>query len=429
MLPQIVSTVLFIAILGLIFSEKMNRTITAIAGAALMLIFGHFMGFYSQEQAIEAIDFNTLGLLLGMMMLVALLEPTGVFEYLAVWAGKLSRGKPVLLLVLLGSVTTLLSMFLDNVTTVVLVAPVTILICEILGVKPAPFLVAEALLSNTGGAATLVGDPPNVLIGSAAELTFTDFLSNSLPVVVVAWLAALFVLRFSFRRELHANPEAAEAIRRLDPSQALNDPRTGRRVVIVLAFAVLLFFLQGPLGIEPSLVALSAAAVALVWVRPDMEKTFKHVEWNVLGFFTALFIMVGGLEHAGVFEILVGLIENAVGLPPVLLGVLTIWLVAIISALVDNIPITIALIPIIQGLGAHGMDVAPLWWALVFGAGFGGNGTIIGSSANVIVATLSEKTRSPITSAQWSRHGLPVMLVTCLIASLIFALAYPMFVR
>jgi Na+/H+ antiporter NhaD/arsenite permease-like protein len=426
-LAAILASLTFLVSLWLIFSEKLNRTITGIAGAVLIVGLGKLLGFYSESDALAAVDFNTLGLLLGMMILVALLEPTGFFQYLAVWAGKFSRGKPVRLLVLLGTVTTILSMFLDNVTTVVLIAPVTILICEILGISPLPYLVSEALLSNTGGVATLVGDPPNILIGSAADLSFNDFLIHSLPVVVVVWLTALLLLLYLFRRELAARPPKVKAVLKLNPAQAIEDKKTAWRVLIVLAAAILLFFVHNLLHLSPSFVALSAAAVALVWVRPDIKKTLEHIEWSVLIFFAALFIMVGGLEAAGVLDALVRLMEYAAVIPPVLFGVLLIWVVAGLSAVVDNVPITIALIPVIHGLGAAGMDIGPLWWALAFGAGFGGNGTIIGSTANIVVASLSEKTRTPITSKLWNKRGLPVMLATCAVASIIYALAYPLF--
>lgn len=424
-LPVILTSIIFFGSLILIFSEKVNRSIVAIAGAVLMIAVGKLLGFYAEETAIEAIDFNTLGLLLGMMILVAMLEPTGFFEYLAVLAARASKGKPMQLFVLLGVITTILSMFLDNVTTVVLIAPVTILISEILGVSALPYLVAEAILSNTGGTATLVGDPPNVLIGSAAGLSFNDFLVYSLPIVAVSWVGALFVLRFLFKKELSKRPRRAKAVMKLDPAETLNHPDTARRILIVLGGAILFFFLHHALHIEPSLVALGAAAIALLWVQPDIQEILKRVEWSVLIFFGSLFIMVGGLEHAGVLDIIVDLFSHASGISPLLLGILTIWIVAGLSAVVDNVPITIALIPVINGLGEFGMDVHPLWWALVFGAGFGGNGTIIGATANIIVASLSEKTREPITSAVWVKRGLPVMLVTCAIASILYAIIYP----
>jgi Na+/H+ antiporter NhaD/arsenite permease-like protein len=426
-LPIILTSLIFVVSLVFIFSEKIHRSIAGIAGAVLMVGLGKILGFYSEEAALEVIDFNTLGLLLGMMILVAMLEPTGFFQYLAVWAARASRGNPVRLFVLLGSITTVLSMFLDNVTTVVLIAPVTILICEILGINPIPYLMAEALLSDTGGVATLVGDPPNVLIGSAAGFSFNDFLVYSLPIVAVAWVATLLLLRYLFRDELSNRPANAEAVMSLNPVESLDDPKTARRILIVLAAAILLFFVHHTLHISPSFIAVSAAAVALIWVQPDIQETFKKVEWSVLIFFSALFVMVGGLEAAGVLESIVGLMERLSSIPPIWFGVSLIWIVAALSAVVDNVPITIALIPVIRGLGASGMDADPLWWALAFGAGFGGNGTIIGSTANIIVATLSEKTRTPITSRLWNRRGLPVMLLTCAIASILYAIFYRSF--
>jgi Na+/H+ antiporter NhaD/arsenite permease-like protein len=387
------------------------------------------LGFYSEAKALAAIDFDTLGLLLGMMMLVALLQPTGFFQYLAVWAGRLSRGNPVRLLVLLGTVTTILSMFLDNVTTVVLIAPVTILICEILGIAPIPFLVSEALLSNTGGVATLVGDPPNVLIASAANLTFNDFLTHALPMVVVVWLVALALLRYLFRVELSVPPANADAVLKMNPAEALEDRKTAIRILIVLGVAITLFFFQEIFHLTPAFIALGTAAVSLVWLRPNVQKLFERIEWSVLVFFAALFVIVGGLEATGVLHALASLVAEAKGMPPVLLGVIMLWMVAVFSAIVDNVPITIALIPVIQELGAAGIDVTPLWWALAFGAGFGGNATIIGSTANVVVASLSERTHTPITSALWNKRGLPVMLATCTVASILYALAFSWFQR
>jgi Na+/H+ antiporter NhaD/arsenite permease-like protein len=426
-ISAVLSSLIFITSLIFIFSEKIHRSIAGIAGAVFIVGLGKMLGFYSEEAALEAIDFNTLGLLLGMMILVSMLEPTGFFQFIAVWAARASRGKPVRLFVLLGSITTVLSMFLDNVTTVVLIAPVTILICEILGISPLPYLMAEALLSDTGGVATLVGDPPNVLIGSAAGFSFNDFLIYSLPIVAVAWLATLLLLRYLFRDELIIQPDNAQAVMSLNPAQSLDDPRTARKVLVILGIAILLFFVHHILHISPSFIAVSAAAASLVWVQPNIKQTFERVEWSVLIFFAALFVMVGGLEASGVLDAIVGVLDGLSSIPPMWFGVSLIWIVAILSAVVDNVPITIALIPVIHGLGATGMDITPLWWALAFGAGFGGNGTIIGSTANIIVATLSEKTRTPITSSLWNRRGLPVMLATCAIASILYIFFFEAF--
>jgi len=427
MIIQVATSLIFITSLWLIFSEKLNRTITGLLGAVLMIGLGKLLHFYDEAHAVAAVDFNTLGLLLGMMILVALLEPTGFFQFLAVWAGRVSRGRPVVLLVLLGTVTTVVSMFLDNVTTVVLIAPVTILICEILGVNPTPYLMTEALLSDTGGVSTLVGDPPNVLIASAAGFSFNDFLTHALPIVVVAWLSAMWLLRYLFRRELAVRPPNADVVLKLNPRESLDDPKTARRVLIVLCAAILFFFLEEPLELSPAFIALSAAAIALVWVRPEINEVLRRIEWSVLVFFGALFVMVGGLDASGVLGGLVTLLEKLYAIPPVLFGLVLLWFSAGLSAFVDNVPITIAMIPVLQGLEAHGVNVQPLWWALAFGAGFGGNGTIIGSTANIVVANISERTRTPITSKLWNKRGLPVMLATCLVASVLYLLLYPLF--
>jgi Na+/H+ antiporter NhaD/arsenite permease-like protein len=424
MLQIIISTVIFLACLFLIFSEKLNRTITSLIGAVVMVVCGLIFDFYTEEQAAATINFNTLGLLLGMMILVSILEPTGFFQYLAVKVGKLSGGKPVRLLLFLGTITTVVSMFLDNVTTVVLIAPVTILICEILGISAQPFLMAEALLSDTGGVATLVGDPPNILIGSAAGFTFMDFLTHSLPIVVIVWLVALGILLLLFRDELAKKPANLDALLELKPIDALKDARSAWKVIGVIAVMIIVFMFEEKLHIRTSLVPLGGSAIALTWIRPSIHETLKRVQWDVLIFFAALFVLIGGMQAAGVFEGFVNLISNMGNLPPVVLGLIILWVVALLSMVVDNVPITIALIPVIQGLGMVGIATDPLWWALVFGAGFGGNGTVIGSTANIVVASLSEKTRNPITPKLWNKRGLPVMLGTTAVASICYLVLF-----
>jgi len=424
-IESILTISIFIVTLVLIFTDKLNRAIAAMGGAVLMVLVGLILGFYSEEEAVATLDTNTLGLLLGMMMLVALLEPTGFFQYLAVWVARLSKGHPVRLLILLGAVTSVVSMFLDNVTTVVLIAPVTILICEIMGLNPQPFLIAEALLSDTAGVATLVGDPPNVLIASAADLSFVDFLTHSLPIVVVVWFVALLTIRLLFRKELAVTPEYPDAILELSPDEALKDRKSAIKVLYVIGGAILLFLLEEILHISPALIALGAAAAGLLLVQPDIKVLLKRIEWDVLLFFGALFIMVGGMEQAGVMGAFSSLFTMGEGVSLMVLGLIILWVVAIASAFIDNIPITIALIPVILDLASAGINPNPLWWALAFGAGFGGNGTIIGSTANVVVVSLSERTRHPITAATWNKRGLPVMLTTCTAASILYVLFFP----
>jgi Na+/H+ antiporter NhaD/arsenite permease-like protein len=360
-----------------------------------------------------------------MMVMVALLEPTGIFEYIAIFAARLSKGKTVRLLVLLGTITTVLSMFLDNVTTVILIAPVTILICEILGLNPSPFLIAEALLSNTGGIATLIGDPPNVLIAAASGFTFNDFLTHSLPIVLFAWLSALLLLRYLFRGELSKKPAKIEVLEELEPKEALKNPAHAKRVLIILGAAIVLFFFEELLNITPAFIALSAATLSLIWIRPTINEVLAHIEWSVLLFFAALFVMIGGLESTGILQELAHSVLGLSTQNPMLFSILLLWMVAILSAFLDNIPVTIALIPVIQSLAASGVNVNALWWALAFGAGLGGNGTIIGSTANIVVASLSERTRNPITVKLWNKRGLPVMLATCAVTTILFMIAYP----
>lgn len=424
MSAYLVSALIFIGTFTFILLEKAHRTIVALAGASTMVVVGIGMGFYSQEAALASIDFNTLGLLLGMMILVSMLARTGFFAYVATVTAKRSKGNPWYLLLILGTITTFLSMFLDNVTTIVLIAPVTVLIAEILGISPVPLLMAEALLSDTGGVATLVGDPPNVMIGSAAGLSFNDFLIHLAPIVIVAWLVALLLLRFLFRHELAQKPRNIEALAKLDENLALHDRQALVKILIVLGGVIMLFFLHNRLHLQPAFVALLGASVAFVWVQPDVDQVLKDVEWSVLLFFAALFVTVGGLQSSGLLNLLAEDITALAGQQLLLTGVVLIWVSALISAAVDNIPFTIVMIPIIQDLGATGVNITPLWWALALGAGFGGNGTPIGSTANVVTISVSEKTASPITARIWMKTGLPVMVATCLVGTALYALTF-----
>lgn len=421
---QMVAIIIFGVTFVMILAERIHRTIVAMVGAAVMLIIGMLMGFYSQAGALAAVDFNTLGLLLGMMILVRLLEQTGFFEYIAIFTAKRVGGQPWLLLLVLGGATTVLSMFLDNVTTVVLIVPVTILIAQILGLSPLPLLMAEALLSNIGGVATLVGDPPNVLIGSASGLSFAAFLTHLGPIIAVTWLVAIGILRVVYRRELAERPRHGAALAGLDEKEALRDPVGVRRILIVLAAVILFFFLQGLLHLQPAAVALMGAAAALLWVRPDVEETLRHVEWSVLLFFAALFVLTGGLAASGVLSRLAAVLAEPAQKNPLAASLALLWVAAIISAVVDNIPFTIAMLPVIQELGELGVVVLPFWWALALGAGLGGNGTPIGATANVITVALSGKTHTPITTPLWLRSGLPVMIATCAVASVLFGLIF-----
>jgi Na+/H+ antiporter NhaD/arsenite permease-like protein len=424
-MAPVVATLIIVITLVLILTDKLNHTIAAMAGATTMFTVGMILGFYSETQAVEAIEFDALGLLLGMMILVSILEPTGFFQYAAVKAGQLSRGDPWRLLLLLGGGTALVSLFFNNVTTVVLMAPVTIMITELLGLSPVPYLMAQALLSDTMDVGTSVGDPASVLVAAASGYSFTDFLTHSMPIVAVAGLLTLVMLRYLFRDELAMRPTNPEAVMKLNAVEALQDRQTLYRVLIVLAVALGLFLFQSPLHLSSGFIALAASSVALVWVRPNVREMLERVDWSVLLFFVGLFVMVGGLEAAGTFEPLIEALTGLGRSNPMLLGIIILWVTAAVAALVDNVPITIAMISLLKGLGAAGVNVSALWWALVFGAGFGGDATCIGTAANIVIVSLSQRTRTPITPALWSRKGLPVAIATCILGSILYALAFP----
>jgi len=424
--PQIVSIVIFVITVAVILSERLHRTTAALLGATAMIIAGTLMPshFFLQEAAIRAIDFNTLGLLLGMMILVRPLEETGFFQYIAIVTGKRSGGNPWLLLVILGCITFFLSALLNNVTTIILIAPMTILIADILGISPLPFLLAEAILSNTGGVATLIGDPPNVIIGSAARFSFADFLTHLGVPVLLSLVVTLAAFRYLFRQELAAHPSNIKALHSLDEREALKNPAQMRKLLVVLGAEIILFFASSRMDLLPATIAMGGAAAALLWTSVDVDETMRHIEWGVLLFFLGLFVVVGGLEASGVLAALAEKVSGLARSNVLLASLGLMWAGALVSAVVDNIPFTIALVPLIQGLGALGVETSPLWWALALGAGFGGNGTPLGSTANVVAVSLSEKTRTPITMKLWLKTGLPVMFLTVLAASVVFVLAF-----
>lgn len=426
-MTEIVAIIIFIVALGLIFTEKWHRMVVSGVGAAVMVAAGLLLDFYDEEHAIEAIEFETLALLLGMMILVALLRTTGFFEFVAIQVAQRSGGNVVLLLLMLGLTTAFLSMILDNVTTVVLMAPMTVLIAEFVGVSPVPLLISQAIFSNTGGMATLVGDPPNILLGAAAELSFNDFLIHLGPIALVLLGVTYGVLRYLFRHQIRARiPETQphHTLAGLNAREALTDSQGARRVLVVLAGVVVLFMLERPLHITPAFAALSGAGIALAWTQLGVHEILREVEWDVLLFFTGLFVMVGGLEAAGVLDRVAESLLTLQDISPVVLGLIIMWAMVVLSALIDNVPVTIAVIPIILNLGMQGIDIRPLWWAIALGAGLGGNATPIGSTANVVVISVSERTDRPITDREWLSTGIPVALVASLAASALYVLLF-----
>ncbi len=406
-----------------IFSEIIHRTSAAIIGSVVMIIVGMKAGFYSQEAAIRAIDANTLLLLTGMMMVVSMLRPTGAFEYAAIRIARLAKGNSRLLLVYLCLAVSLISMVIDNVTTIIIFAPLTVLITRILNLNPMPYLLAEAMLSNIGGAATLVGDPPNLMIGSAGGIDFTPFLIHMAPPMLLLWLTTIGLILFMFRKELAVKTDRSID---LDESKAIKDPSALFRALLSLGLIVLLFFIHHKLHLYPAFVTFIGLSLALILLRPKPDSMFGEVNWSVLFFFAGLFVMVGGVEGSGLLNLIGKKVALMAGQPGMLLAtsLFIIWTSALLSAVIDNIPFTVTMIPIIVGLESQGVNITPLWWALAIGVGVGGNGTHIGATANIIAVTESEECGMPdarITPMQWLRIGLPTMLVSLIVVSLVYA--------
>jgi Na+/H+ antiporter NhaD/arsenite permease-like protein len=383
--------------------------VVALAGAGLMLLFrivDAHDAFHSEELGI---DWNVVFLLFGMMVIVGVLRRTGVFEYLAIWSAKRARGRPFGVLALLVVITAIASALLDNVTTLLLVAPVTVLIAERLGAPPVPFLIAEALASNIGGTATLVGDPPNIIIGSAAGLSYVDFLANLGPIVVVLMLVYLLQARFLFRKGLTFHPERVRELLALDEREALLGGSLLPKALGVLGIVTVAFVLQEPLGYEPSVVALLGAGVLLLLAGGDRTEYLRDVEWKTLAFFIGLFIMVGAIVKVGVIETLAErLIESTEGRLFLATAVLLIAS-AVLSSLVDNIPYVATMVPLVAALtAAFPGDATVLWWALALGADLGGNATSIGASANVVAVGVAERSGIRIRFVEFFRFGFPV---------------------
>ncbi len=428
---SIIAVAIFIITFAFILGEKavhVHRTVIAMCGAVAMVLAGTWFHFYDYKAAFAMIDLDTIGLLFGMMALLAMLEKTGAFQYLAIKVARLSRGNPLRLLFYLAVTTSVLSMFLDNVTTVVLLAPVTVLITSLLGFSPIPFLISEALLSNISGVATLVGDPPNIMIASAVkELSFMSFITHLAPHVFIIWIVAFGMIMLTFRKELAAKPKGLKALLKMNPESSLTDKPNAIKLCVLFLFIVLLFFIAEHIHLRTSIVAILGAAIGFVITKSDVEETFKSVEFPILIFFAALFVAVGGLEHSGVLKQLSTSITSLAKTNMLLCCITMIWVAAIASAIVDNIPFTIAMIPVIQLLGVQMGDphlVTPLWWALALGVGLGGNGTHIGATANIVVVSLSEKTPTPITTLTWLKSGSLTTIASLIVATITFWLMY-----
>lgn len=416
----VASLLIFVVVMALVMSEKVNRTIAAMAGASLILI----LNVMSFDDALGYIDFNTLGVLVGMMIIVGIIKHTGVFEYLSILSAKKAKGDPWKIILSLSIITALVSSILDNVTTVLLIVPMTFVITDTLGISPLPFLIPEIFASNMGGTATLIGDPPNIMIGNAAGLGFTDFLVNLGPIVVIAFAAVLFVMHLMFRKQLAVSEEKKAEIMQFDEKKALKNVPLLKKCVVVLALVIAGFFLHDQLNYPSAVIALTGAALLMLLSRGDIDEVFSNVEWPTLFFFGGLFILVGALQKVGVIDYLAKLIVSLTHNNLLLTGVVLIWFSAIASAFLDNIPFVATLIPLIKALGAGGMSITPLWWAISLGACLGGNGTLIGASANVVVAGLAEKHGYKLTFQTYFKYGFPLMLLSIVLSTIYLVVFY-----
>ena len=409
----------FVGAYILIATERIHRVAAALGGAAFMVLLGVVdaeTAFFSEE---TGVDWNVVFLLLGMMIIVSVLKQTGVFDFVAIWAAKRARGKPYPVMVLLVLITALASALLDNVTTVLLIAPVTLLVCERLGVPPVPFLIAEVLASNIGGTATLIGDPPNIIIASRADLSFNDFLINLAPIVLVLLVVFVLMCRVLFRSAFRYDEERVAAVMDLDEREVIRDKSLLIRSLVVLAGVLVGFVSHSALHLEPSIIALLGAGVLVAVARLEPEDYLAEVEWPTLVFFMGLFVMVGALVEVGVIEKLGEQLTDAVGDDYFLAASVLLWGSALLSGIVDNIPYVATMTPLVQDLvdaGGGTTQANALWWALALGADLGGNATAVGASANVVVLGIAARNGHPISFWQFTRYGLVVAFVTIAIA-------------
>ncbi len=419
---EIVALSIFIGVYALIMSEKIHRTIAAMVGASLILL----LNIVPWEKLPEYLDLDTILLLAGMMTVVNIARESGLFEYIAIKTAKLSKGSPIKVLLLFSVVTAVVSAFLDNVTTVLLLTPMLIYITRQMNVNPIPFLLSEVFASNIGGTATLIGDPPNIMIGSAAGLSFNDFLVNMAPIAFIDLFITIGIIYLAYRGAMRFHKERADAIKlgimSLNEEDAIKDRALFKKSIITIAAIIVAFFFHDRMGVEPAVIALTGASFLLLWAGASPEYALEKVEWATLFFFGGLFIIVGALVETGAIAQLAGWMTSHIHSEGEAVMIIT-WFSAFSSAIVDNIPFTATMIPLIKAMGSS-LNIYPLWWALSLGACMGGNGTAIGASANVVVVGIAHREGIRITFGDFLKVGMTIMLATVGVGSLIIWLRY-----
>ena len=420
-----VAIVIFVAAYALIISEKVHRTIVGLFGAMLMILFG----ILDQETAVHHVDFNTIGLLMGMMIIVNITSETGLFNFLAIWAAQKVKAQPIALLVVLSTITMVCSALLDNVTTVLLTVPITFSITSQLKVDVMPYLISQILASNIGGTATLIGDPPNIMIGSAVGLDFMAFVENLTLISIIIFILVQFILIGLYHKGLHTQPELQDKIMRLPAGAQITDHALLRKCLVVIFLTITFFVLHGSLGLESATVALSGAGLLLLLTATRDEgaivKVLSKIEWPAIFFFGGLFILVGALVETGVIRMLAAEAIKATGGNVEATAILILWMSAFASAFIDNIPFVATLIPLIQDMGQMGLsNLDPMWWSLALGACLGGNGPLIGASANVVVASMSAQRGRPISFLGFMKVAFPVMVFTIIVSNIYVYIRY-----
>jgi Na+/H+ antiporter NhaD/arsenite permease-like protein len=410
---------IFLITYGLIVTERVHRTMSALLGGVAMIL----SGVVAQQQAFEAIDWNVIFLLAGMMAIANILRETGLFQWIAIQAVRLGRGNAFRILVILSLVTAVTSAFLDNVTIVVLVAPVTLFVAASLRVDPVPFLIAEILASNIGGAATLIGDPPNILIGSAADIDFLTFAAHMTPISGLTLLAFIGLAWVLFKDELVTGQSDPVDVEALETSELITNHVLLRKGLVVMAGVILGFLVHGALHLEPATIALTGATILMLWGRNDPHHVLREIEWTTLFFFIGLFIIVEAVVKVGIIEAVAQAALRLTRGNLTLTSMLLLWLSTVLSGIVDNIPYTATMIPLVRSLG-QAMPAEPLWWSLALGADFGGNATLVGASANVVVASLAERSGHPIGFGLFLRYGVITTLMSLVLASLYVWIRY-----